>query len=1169
MNRGRIWSLAAGLALTASLIASQAWAQNAAPAPGAQPAANAPAVAAPPPANAPALAPTAAAPSPAPVAAPATQPAPPPVAAPPPVPADEKSIREQTIYIPYRKLRDVFEQQGRGVFLPYEKFQELWKAAYEKLPRDVEPAPPVDALITEFAGTATVAGDVVTVTAKVRVEVLKEGWVEVPLRLNDAAITKASIDNEPARILARPGEGHMLLLEKQGKEPRLVTLDLEFAKACVKAPGRNSVAFDSPSAPVNRWEVRVPESGVKVEILPLLAATEVPAAPGVRETRVQAFVGAAPSVEIAWTPKAEGAKGLEALVSVQTAQQVSLAEGAIRTQVRLAYEISRAELATLLLEVPANQKVVNVFDANVREWAVEAGAATQTIKVQLFQPAKGAQGLVVELEKFGADADVAVPVVKALNVGRQQGVVVVKVGTGLRAEPVKRDGLLQLDANELPPALAQEKWDFSYRYAALPFDLTYRVEKIAPRILVDALLEARLSQEDLTLDWLGVFDVQRAGVFQFALQVPAGFEVRQVRGTALDGVTAAEVDTHHVEAGDSPRLTVSLSRKAEGKVGLAVQLYRILREPDLLTPTGKTATIPVPVPRVPSGSVERDAGRVVVYAPESLRVNPSEAKGLRPVTYDEAISNLRSLPEQGSARPVLCFAYSEDAVALTLTAERRSPQVTVRQLLVARIDSGVVKYEATLFTDVLYSGVKSLRLDVPTALADQLRVVTPGIRYEAIKDAAETKDLAAGYVAWRLSPGTEFLGSTQVRLVWERKLEKLDIGKSVDLEIPRLIPHGVHRAWGQIVLTKTESIDVTPTEKRDGLRPIDPQYDLMPGAQVPGAAQAFEFQDDWSLTVRATRYEAKDVKATSVERGLVRMVVTRSELLSVQAVYRIRSVRQRLAIKLPEKVEFDTQPLRINGAAVALEQGGPGEYFVPLVGQNQDTPFVLELRYLLRTSKLRFECPEFPDEPAIQQVYLSVFIPQEKAYLGMRGPWHDELVWRLRGFSAAPEGRISAGSLLAWIAEGVNMDQETLQNFTTDGRHLLFSAVRPLGGADSALRITIASERGLKAVLLILVLALGLALLPARYPARAIAVGNIIVLVVLMSVFLPTLARAVVNNGTVAAVAVVLVIWWIQHALHRRAAAAEAIDTDNEPAPPPMPPPPPTPPATEGGDRHA
>ena len=66
---------------------------------------------------------------------------------------------------------------------------------------------------------------------------------------------------------------------------------------------------------------------------------------------------------------------------------------------------------------------------------------------------------------------------------------------------------------------------------------------------------------------------------------------------------------------------------------------------------------------------------------------------------------------------MLAYAYAEPPVELTLAAERRKPQVTVRQLMVARIEDGVVKYQFTLFYNVLYSGVKSLRLDVPKEVA--------------------------------------------------------------------------------------------------------------------------------------------------------------------------------------------------------------------------------------------------------------------------------------------------------------------------------------------------------------------------------------------------------------------------------------------------------------------
>src|SRR5690606_694980 len=60
------------------------------------------------------------------------------------------ALREQTIYVPYNKLRTVFEKEGRGVFVPYEKFQELWRAAQQAQRDDPEPRPPVDALIAEI-----------------------------------------------------------------------------------------------------------------------------------------------------------------------------------------------------------------------------------------------------------------------------------------------------------------------------------------------------------------------------------------------------------------------------------------------------------------------------------------------------------------------------------------------------------------------------------------------------------------------------------------------------------------------------------------------------------------------------------------------------------------------------------------------------------------------------------------------------------------------------------------------------------------------------------------------------------------------------------------------------------------------------------------------------------
>ena len=186
------------------------------------------------------------------------------------------SIREQDIYIPYTKLREVFEKQGRGVFLPYEQFQELWRAAREKTQPAAQPKPPAGGLITDIASEATVEKDVVRVKATLRIELLTEGWHSIPLRLADAGVIAATLAGKPARIVGDSAEGYRLLLEKKGKEAETVELRLEYAKAIARLPGMNSVSFEAPQSPVSRWRIAVPQAGVKVNLRPLIAATEVP-----------------------------------------------------------------------------------------------------------------------------------------------------------------------------------------------------------------------------------------------------------------------------------------------------------------------------------------------------------------------------------------------------------------------------------------------------------------------------------------------------------------------------------------------------------------------------------------------------------------------------------------------------------------------------------------------------------------------------------------------------------------------------------------------------------------------------------------------------------------------------------------------------------------------------
>jgi hypothetical protein len=1074
----------------------------------------------------------------------------------------DRSIREQEIYIPYEKLRGVFEKHGRGVFLPYEKFEELWKAARDKTRPAAEAGPPVGAVITDVDNEAVVGKDVVNVTAHVKIDLLTEGWHEVPLRLADAAIVRATIKNEPARVLGGPDQDHRLLIEHKGKQPEHVELTLEYARSIARSPGQNSVSFQAPQAAVSRWKIRIPQAGVKVNLHPLIAATEVPAAAGPRpgplpkgegangETVVLAFVGAAPTVQIDWTPKSEGATGLTALASVQAEQQVSIQEGSTRVQTTLNYTISRAELNQIALEFPADFKVVNVFDPNVRQWSVEpaaAGATAQRITAQLFEPAKDRQSVVVELERIAGQKKLGslnVPVVKALNAGRQQGFVVLLVSPGLRADPTKTNGLLQVDANELPAALrSAASWTFAYRYASVPFELELSVDEVAPRITVDSLVEARLEPDKLTLDLTAHYTIERAGVFKLDVDVPAGFDIRNVAVRPKDNAAAlVGIESYHVEGDKKTHLVVNLTRKALGAVILQVNLQRPMHDANLLTPTGTPAEIDLPLPQVSRTSIEHGSGRLVIAAPESLLPNPAKAEGLRPISFQEAVQGLGVVPSapNPAVRPVLAFAFTQDPVTLRLSVKRRRPQVTFNQLLVARIDEGFIKYQATFHYAIRYSGVTSLRIDVPDGVKPNN--TTQGIHEKTIDPPPP--DLGQNMVAWSFSGDGELFGEGDINLTWEKKLDQLGVGKPLEETIPRLVPHVEQddRAAGQIVLAKAESLDFQEREMK-GLRPIDPQRDLT--TPVQGAARAFAFNDEWALPITITRYKLDDVKQTSIDRAVCRMVLTPGGETAVQAVYRVRSVRSWLGVQFPPGAVLDSDPARINGQVVTLRISDSGSQtsagastvaagastvaagekrVVPLLSTNADEPFVLELRYTIK-SEPALTLPSFTDDTAVQQVYLCAFVPPTRDVVAIFGSWAEDFQWRFLEGRCIPLSSQSDEQRILWVCEGNNSAWNSAKGFHTDGIPLTFSTLRP--EAQNSVRLWTFDHQALGGWVFGVVLLIGLPLVRTRCLRRVVVAAFFAVALAMLALFWPTLSLHVIGRPLYTAVAIVLVFWLV------------------------------------------
>ncbi|MDR2172150.1 MAG: hypothetical protein LBP59_18550 [Planctomycetaceae bacterium] len=950
---------------------------------------------------------------------------------------DEKlPPQENIIYIPYEKFNQNFGLKKGGVFVPYDDYKKLLEAAQKSQEETKPPQTPINSMLTEMSGIVKVSDDIVQVESTLNIELLKDGWHEIPIKLGDTAITKAEINNEPAKINGNPETGYKLIIEKkkidnsQNKNkneitPQRLKLTLHFAKGITKSPGQNSVSFKIPQTPLSRWTVIIPESDVKINFTPSIAAATDKKETNPKQTTLHAFIGTVPEIKIAWTPKSEGATGLEALVSAQVLQQTTIDEGIYRTAAEFEYNISRAPIAKLAINIPADQKVVRVTDSNIKKWEVETKDNIQTIKIELFEPAKERQNVKFELEKLfdfkeqqnqndklKSSVKLIIPELAAVNTGRQQGIVAVRATNELNCETINTTGLLRMDFSELPENLKRTKWNSAYRISSSSYNLEVAVNKVKPRINVTSQAVVKLNN-DLVLENLFIFNIEQAGLFQIKLHVPEIFKQYSVHtySNSNAGIHGAQIDSFTldpIKGNDKFKLmTIALSKKAIGKVALTIYGYSQNKNIDAKKP-GESFDLPVILPTMPPESTERFTGKLMLQVDDAFRINPIEIEGIQPVSIQQ-ITDKDWLTSKNNARSG--FLFSQDIVTFKIQAEKRKPQLTLKEVRRVRVETGSIKHSVTFNYDVKFSGLNSIRIDFPEQVSGRINLNRTNNNWRDSKIIPPPEDVEQGYVAWEFSRGDKIRGVGNFTINWEDAIPQPEIGKSINIEIPRLTPQKqqpADRLWGQIIISKSESVDLGESDKSNGLKPIDPQGDIETKDRIQDAVAAFEFYDKWTLELIATRYKLEEVKRTSIEKGIIRanlFISKKGAGVSAQALLKIRSVQQRLEMTLDQSAKISE--IRINNRRVPLEAESTAKYMIPLTSVTPDTPFLLDVRYTTEPpSKNKIFIPTFPANnnaataagaaadktsgAAIQKADLSVFVPDNYCIIGYNGNWTKE-----------------------------------------------------------------------------------------------------------------------------------------------------------------------------------
>jgi hypothetical protein len=906
-------------------------------------------------------------------------------------------------------------------------------------------------VISQAAYVATIEQDLVRILATYDVQVLQEGWVELPLTFGEAAIGRVTAEPGPVWLRGTGNGTYALMFSTKGAHQ----VTLELTARVRTAPEGRSFELLIPNVGITNFELAIPEADQTIELQPKLLQEKLPVEGAT--TKLRASLGSTDKVTARWHPRVGTKPDMELLASALNSTLVSVEDGLVHADAYFLVEVMRGQVGQFRIVVPKGQRILDVTsESRVKEWTVAEEENRQVVTVELVSRQSGKIPLEIhtewplEGETFDAAGlmDGTAHGIHLLDVLRESGQIAVRTGSDLQLNITTQQGLARIDESEADPRLKRPGAAY-FKFYTPECRLRASAKPVEPRVVVEHRADVSLTTDQLRLQATLNYTIERAGLFEAKLKLPEGLTVEAVQ---CDGLKQYDVSA------DGTVLTVMLRESRQGALPLTVVLTKP-RDPAV---QAEDLTIPLLEPL----GVEVETGKLRILAPEAIELltDPATIVGFQPdPTPDASVS--------GALRLVSAWSFSRRPVGLPAKTLLKPTRLTAAVATTIDVQQGQVKLDALTTFLVEYAGLDTFRVSVPEAIADQVQIqladnALPPIRQKSRGEAVD------GFVPWTIVLQREVTGRVPFRITADLKptaagaiTETATIGLVRVLDpyvsteaapAPRQIP--VSRITGEAQVVKDRALSVSATGSGGDVETIDVREltQLSPTGFV-----AFRyFQQPVAIAVESSKFEVQEVIETVVSRGLVEVVLDRSGAALFRARFQLKSSeRQRLRLDLPRGME----PLgaELDGQAVALEKhpdakptDGWEAYLVNVARtKSSDEPFLFAIQYRFtlapapyqsRGGSLMLRLPVLGGGDAavpIQQSRVVIWNPDEFALVGTpehyevrtRPTWR-ELLWERRPL-------LDTAECEAWIGGGAG----GVFDFPTEGHAYLYTN---LGGRD-------------------------------------------------------------------------------------------------------------------------
>jgi len=761
-----------------------------------------------------------------------------------------------TVSLPFHEYRSLLERLKEAELA--ELLEEL------SPPEPAEGLPPAEFTVTKASFAGRVDGDSASINGTIKIRVLRDRWVKVPLMSTSAVLQSVKLNDQETTLLTE-GQRYHLATKKAGEH----TLELEMVVPVKRSGTAGTCSLSLPPSTITVLEVALPGGSHNVVINPALVSHTRESG---QALQVRAVIPVADGVSISWAgPSSEQ-------YNLYRADYVGrLAGGSALFTAELRVEIN----ADAVVDVPFLSTAAGLDKVSLDG----AEAAVRIDEGQFLLPVRGPGRFTIKVSFALPVAEGDGPESVEMEIPR------CPVSTLRFTVPGNR-------SLTVSPALGLEVESgrsTSTASATLPIVEKATITWINEIPLADVETRTHLSSTQVVSVGEGVIrldchldvEVLRGQTDTLTFSLPRGTAILSVDGRGIRDWRTSQQDS------EGDRLSIYLNRRVEGRFPITVRAETLAGELEGLHP----------VPFIRGGGFEREKGVVALLRSEDFKLSPAEVTGLARVDSGQIPSPVRS---QLGGEVLYTYKFLQTPYALSL--EVRAPDAVE-----ARV-AAVLNSLATLREDVLAMRTV-VELEVTRSPISRVELTVP----ESITVVGVE---GANILDWNVDPGAgtlavELKDRQKGRVVFSVRYDQRIDADQTKIEVPTI---GVAAAWsesGFIGVEKVGSLEIG-AERIDNLSPVDAAQ-LPPSIAGSGREVLLAFRyprRPFRLALTMTTHQEMAVPTAFIDTANYMSLVTAEGVLLTEAHYQVRNWKsQFLKLTLPPSSELwsalvDEQPVQ-------------------------------------------------------------------------------------------------------------------------------------------------------------------------------------------------------------------------------------------------------------------